>query len=102
MKYLLTALALTLCPPAAGADAAPPGTGEYIVSTTCRRCHDAKHICRALTEKDKRQWAATLDRMINKRGAPLSPQDHTRAYNWLILQNPEDVPLLCPQPKGKK
>ncbi len=67
--------------------------GRDVVTHKCSGCHDLRRLCRGLDLKDEKNWAATIARMVEKRGAKLSPQDQLAAYNYLIRQTSKSVPF---------
>lgn len=68
-------------------------SGLDIVEKKCSSCHSLKRLCRGLDLKDKQGWDATLDRMIQKRGAKLSPQERAQVYRYIILQTSKSAPF---------
>lgn len=68
-------------------------SGLDIVEKKCTTCHSLKRLCMGLDLKDKKGWAATVDRMVHARGARLSPQERALAYGYLILQTSKTAPF---------
>jgi len=68
-------------------------SGLDIVKKKCTTCHSLKRLCMGLDLKDKKGWAVTVDRMIQKRGAKLSPQERALVYGYLILQTSKSAPF---------
>ncbi len=89
LSLLLAAFILVF----AAAPAPTQGRASDIVKRKCTRCHDLRRVCRALGAKDKRAWAGTVDRMIKKRGAPLTASDRVVVIRWLSRLKPEAKPI---------
>ncbi len=68
-------------------------SGQDVVEKKCVTCHSLKRVCMGLDLKDKKDWAAVIDRMIQKRGARLTPQERALAYGYLILQTSKTAPF---------
>lgn len=85
---LCLGLAAMLCVAAASA-----GGGLDVVNNKCSTCHELKRLCKGLELKDKNGWTANVDRMIEKRGARLSPQERVLAIGYLALQTPKTAPF---------
>ncbi len=84
------ATAVIVCVSAAAPRAAG---GRDVVEGKCSTCHDLKRVCRGLDSKDEQNWKATIARMVEERGAKLSPQDQLAAYNYLIKQTSKTAPF---------
>jgi len=64
-----------------------PGCLE-LLQDRCQVCHYLTRVCQEVGEKSKRRWAATLKRMVKRRGATLSAQEHDFLLNCLVTPAP--------------
>lgn len=59
-----------------------------LLQNRCQRCHSLSRVCQKVGEKSKRRWAATLKRMVKRRGADLSGAEQDFLLNCLAIPAP--------------
>jgi mono/diheme cytochrome c family protein len=79
------ALALAAVPALADEDAIvlKDGPGKQVVQQNCATCHSLDYIQANSPFLDHAKWEATVKKMINLLGAPISDQDATTIIDYL-------------------
>lgn len=58
--------------------------GQALVQDKCSACHDLRRVERAIGNRNVEAWTKTVDRMLDKNGAPQSSSEERRAMvEWL-------------------
>ena len=70
-----------------------PGCAELMLNR-CQACHYLDRVCSQIGEKSKRRWAATLKRMVTRRGADLSKEEQEFLLDCLLAPAP-DIKKEC-------
>ncbi len=65
-----------------------------LLQNRCQSCHYLNRVCQKLEEKSKRRWAATLKRMVKRRGANLSGEEQDFLLDCLATPAP-DIKQEC-------
>jgi len=60
----------------------------------CQSCHYLDRVCGQIGEKSKRRWAATLKRMVKRRGADLNKEEQEFLLDCLLTPAP-DIKKEC-------
>jgi hypothetical protein len=68
-----------------------------LLEKRCQECHYLERVCQELEKKSKRKWNATLKRMVKRRGATLSKEEHRILLDCLSPPSP-DVKKGCAGP----
>ncbi|MEN8200409.1 MAG: hypothetical protein ABFR63_10100 [Thermodesulfobacteriota bacterium] len=72
-----------------------------ILETRCQQCHYLERVCNGVGEQSKRQWKATLKRMVKRRGATLEGNEEEELLACLSAPAAEVV-RECQQQEFKK
>ncbi len=67
----------------------PQITCFQLLEKRCQQCHYLERVCQGLDKKSKRKWNATLKRMVKRRGATLSTEEHRILLDCLSPPSPE-------------
>lgn len=59
-----------------------------LLQNRCQKCHYLHRVCQKLENKSRRRWAATLKRMVTRRGAKLSGKEQELLLNCLATPDP--------------
>jgi len=76
MKIFVLLVTLFLAANPVFAESAPQITCFQLLEKRCQQCHYLERVCQELEKKSKRRWNATLKRMVKRRGATLSKEEH--------------------------
>ncbi len=68
-----------------------------LLRNRCQSCHYLDRVCSQVSKKSKRNWKATLKRMVKRRGAELSKEEQVFLVNCLLLPAP-DIKKECATP----
>jgi hypothetical protein len=60
----------------------PDGPGKPLVVASCQTCHSARYIADQ-PPFTRKQWTATVDKMIKTYGAPIDPDVATTVVDYL-------------------
>lgn len=70
------------------AESVPPSACLELLQDRCQKCHYLSRVCLEVGQKSKRRWAATLKRMVKRRGATLSKEEHKFLLDCLVPPDP--------------
>ncbi len=59
-----------------------------LLQARCQKCHYLSRVCQKVGEKSERRWAATLKRMVKRRGATLSGEEQEFLRDCLVTPDP--------------
>ncbi len=65
-----------------------------LLQTSCQECHYLDRVCKQVGERSKRNWQATLKRMIEKRGAEVTDDERSMLLDCLVAPAP-DIKKEC-------
>ena len=97
MKISVFLLVVLLAARTVAAESDPQGACFQLLEERCQKCHYLERVCQELEKKSKRKWAATLKRMVKRRGATLGAEEHTILLECLSPPSP-DMKKGCENP----
>lgn len=80
------------------AESDPQITCFQLLEKRCQKCHYLERVCQGVDKKSKRKWKATLKRMVKRRGATLSKEEHRILLDCLSPPSP-DIKKGCASTK---
>lgn len=60
-----------------------------LLQDRCQKCHYLNRVCQEVGEKSRRRWAATLKRMVKRRGASLTAEEQDFLLDCLVAPAPD-------------
>lgn len=60
------------------------GQGREVVENNCQACHSLDYIIMNSPIQDQKAWDATLTKMIDVMGAPVTPEDRKIVLTYLV------------------
>jgi mono/diheme cytochrome c family protein len=62
------------------------GPGKDLVLAQCAVCHSLDYIPMNSPFLDRKGWEASVNKMVNVMGAPISPEDAQKIVDYLVGQ----------------